>query len=443
MRKVVTPLIVLLTGLVILLLVGACQSAPDEVPALPDPDWISRPPVDGAYYIGVGGSHMGNKEDDQERAYQRALKNLAGSISTEIRSESTVQTKEMGGQLSGSFEELITAGVEANLAEVETQETFYSEDSGYWYLVRLSKAVWARILDERAQVVIELADNLYAEPRTDAWEELDIIKVVMEAFYEAYGGRPIKADILDRKGENLDAILISRGSALLSALTMETDPLPRDRYTGDPLELTGRLTSTGAYSSPGQIPLVLTTEDGRVLAETLSSRRGEFSLTFSLATAGEHTLVLRALSPFAGLPLEEATADLLPRHLVNVTLSETTLPFRLATEAALPRGEERVRVFLQSLSPVALVSGGEEEEFLKASLTFRNAPPNEFGMIISYVILAVDLVTPRGEESLWTSGEYKDGGLDDDQARHRAFETILEELEGEESLREALSALLD
>ncbi|MDC7124726.1 MAG: LPP20 family lipoprotein, partial [Spirochaetales bacterium] len=105
----------------------------------PAPDWVTNPPTNNAYYIGIGGSNSGDKAEDNEIAKRRAMSALAAEISAVISSESTYKTTaDSLGNINDSAEEVITQLVNQNLKAVEIVDVWSSVSSGYWYYLRLN-----------------------------------------------------------------------------------------------------------------------------------------------------------------------------------------------------------------------------------------------------------------------------------------------------------------
>ena len=120
-----------------------------------EPGWLSTPPADEEYYFGIGGSDTGNEADDREIAMARAQSDLAASISVDIISELRLEEKASStGESSETLESRITQTVSQSLVSLETLDSWYNPDRGYWILVRMEKSVWEeqRATDRRMSV---------------------------------------------------------------------------------------------------------------------------------------------------------------------------------------------------------------------------------------------------------------------------------------------------
>ncbi len=122
--------------------------------SIAEPEWLSLPPSDPDYYFGIGGSDTGNEADDREAAIARAQADLAASISVDIISEFKLEEKLSGGVSSETLENRITQSVNQSLVNLETMDSWYDPDRGYWILVRMDKSTWEeqRAADRRMSV---------------------------------------------------------------------------------------------------------------------------------------------------------------------------------------------------------------------------------------------------------------------------------------------------
>jgi hypothetical protein len=440
------------TGKVLCLLIlfslflGACTGTQEAIRIeKPEPEWIKNPPADKDYYVGIAGSKTGVESEDKEMAYNRALKNLSGAISTELKSTTAVRTTEENGEGQYSYEDNIATSVSQNLENIEIVDTYYSQDLGYWYYIRLSQAEWDKVVEERGQSVIELVEDLYSDIFRDTYAELQVINISMRAFYEAYSGKSITMDLLGQRGKKVDGILFSRARDLMEELRLDMDenPLPPEIVQSVPVLLEGKVTlpEGSEYELPGVIPMVLKDQNERIIREFKTEMDGTFSLDFTDDKQGNMNYILTMVSPFAQTPLDEKTSDLLPQREFRCKVLPYVLPFTMETDWENGDLEKRTLAFLSEhtnvvISPVANVN--RDGKYLKARLSFRQAPPNKYDMIFSYATLFLSLGNNGSEEVIWKSDEYKDGGLTKDQANQRASEKLFTELMGSEEIKEAL-----
>ena len=124
-----------------------CQTQPTDFGSMTafggPPSWTENFPNDSEFYVGIGSAKTGDKSADMESSRARALVNLAASISTQIRSEQTMTAREdSAGNSFQSAEQIINETVNQNIKDVETVDSYYSEEEGYWFYLRLNRAAW-------------------------------------------------------------------------------------------------------------------------------------------------------------------------------------------------------------------------------------------------------------------------------------------------------------
>ena len=413
------------------------------------PPWITTAPGDNRdYYVGISGSRTGRESKDRDIAYQKALQNLAGSIYTEVSATSGLTESENGENLRSSYESNIETSVSSNLARIETVDTYYSDDLGYWVYLRLSREEWDKLVEERADEMRELTGELFSDTFPDSLTELKVIGRAMESFSRLYSGEPIRTELFGQYG-SVDALLTLRAEKLLGEMTLEWEPLPGEIIRGRPVSLTGRVRNTAddgkaSYENPGGVTLVLRDRDEREIRRFRTERDGRFSLDFTDGSEpGSADYTLSMVSPFGEGPLTETAGYRLPSVRQTARVKSYVLPVLVESSWENSEIPRRLLSFLNDLDVVetAPLTGESSRPYLRARLSFRQAPANDYGMIISYATLFLSHVTDEGEVSLWSSGEYKDGGLDTDQANQRASEKLFSQLDDRDALKKALSRI--
>ncbi|MBN2627748.1 MAG: LPP20 family lipoprotein [Spirochaetales bacterium] len=444
--KLFTPIRLIGAVLILIPLTGCVTSAPSAEPA---PDWITDLPGDSSsYYIGISGSNTGSESDDREAAYSKALKNLAGAIMTEISSTTTVEESENSEGYKSSFESNIETSVAQNLSDVETVDTYYSKDRGYWFYLRLSKAAWARLVAERAAELQATVDDLFYDVFPDTLTELKVVERGTEAYARYYSGKPIKMELLGQKG-SVDTILTLRAEKLLGELAIEWNPPSNKLTRGKPAPLEGRLVlkdsgSGVSYENPGAMTLALTDDEGRELRRFQTERDGRFSLDFAeTERTGNINYTLAAVSPFEPSLLADQVAYRLPSLSRNFTVEAYVLPVKVESDWNNGDLANRTLAFLKEAGTLDVTpyEDGKGAEYLTVRFTFREAPPNDYGMIICYASLYLSRVTPGGEVTLIKTDEFKDGGLSADQARQRASEKLFSELGETEEFKTVMAEI--
>ncbi|MDA3851778.1 MAG: LPP20 family lipoprotein [Spirochaetaceae bacterium] len=415
------------------------------------PDWISQIPGDsGDYYIGISGSNTGDQAADQEAAYNKALNSLASAIFTEISSSSEISESESTQDgVSFSYQSNISTSVDQNLQDVETADSYYSSQTGYWYYLRLSRARWDELVNQRAEELKEVVEDLFFDIFRDSLTELKTINRAMTSFEQAYSGVPIKMELLGQRG-SVDTILTLRAEKLLGEMTMQWNALPVNFQQGQTLVIAGKVNLSGqngnsaSYDNPGTLTLVLKDQDNRILTEITTQPDGTFSHEIQEnQKTGAMTYTLSLKNPFTQDILDQQLNYRYASATQQADVTAKLIAFELESNWESYGLYESVFTGLDNLSPIDLSTEAAGNPIkLRADLSFRLAPPNDWDMIFSYVRCFISLVGPQGEQLLWESPEIKEAGLNEDQANQRAVDKLLETLASNTELQQILGESL-
>ena len=190
--------------------------------------------------------------------------------------------------------------------------------------------------------------------------------------------------------------------------------------------------------------LTLTDDEGRELRRFQTERDGRFSLDFAeTERTGNINYTLAAVSPFEPSLLADQVAYRLPSLLRNFTVEAYVLPVKVESDWNNGDLADRTLAFLKEAGTLDVTpyEDGKGAEYLTVRFTFREAPPNDYGMIICYASLYLSRVTPGGEVTLIKTDEFKDGGLSADQARQRASEKLFSELGETEEFKTVMAEI--
>lgn len=132
-------------------------------PSEPIPEWVVRKPQSPMYYIGVSSaSKIGASPNEYiTSAQQRALGDLASSISVNIESTSMLSIIETNYNISENFSRDITASTSKELEGYELVDA-WEDGNNYWVYYRLSRETYHRIRQEKKNKAISDAKNKYA-----------------------------------------------------------------------------------------------------------------------------------------------------------------------------------------------------------------------------------------------------------------------------------------
>ncbi len=125
------------------------------------PAWISNPPVDPAYYTGVGSAQIHDGSSDHiQAAQQAALANIAAQIQVKIDASVMSSIAESGDDIEENFKRNIKSSTQAQLEGYELVGQ-YTENAVFYAYYRLSREKWARIQAEKRRKAAELSISFY------------------------------------------------------------------------------------------------------------------------------------------------------------------------------------------------------------------------------------------------------------------------------------------
>jgi len=151
----------------LLVLVSSCQIGKKyNYEKKPMPEWVISKPQTSIYYIGVSSSPKKGflPADYQANAQQKALGDLASSISVNIESTSVLSIIETNYKLNENFSSDITASTNQTLEDYELVDTWENEEY-YWVYYRLSKNTYASQKAQQKEQSILDAKNKYYQGR--------------------------------------------------------------------------------------------------------------------------------------------------------------------------------------------------------------------------------------------------------------------------------------
>jgi hypothetical protein len=423
-----------LTFLIFLLLLSCASSPSSETEGKGRrPEWISQHPANQLFYIGIGGSQTGNQANDQQIARSRALSELSSEIFASVKSTldiTATDSSETGD--SYQVEQNIIQKVQQDLEAIETVETWYSEVDGFWYYLRLSRADWEAIQERRAQELIQRIGEMFSAPFRDTLSELKTIDRAYTEYRNNYTGRKVLMDLFGERG-SIDTLLVVRAEELLKGLTLPDLPFPSETPQMRQVLFSGKITSSQERNA-GALQLDLTRGD-QLLGQIPANPDGSIDWTYSVEEKpGEVNFTLKMSSPFANTDLNAHLEYALPRISKSVLITPLLVRLSVVNPVETDQGiYQRSFDIMNRLSPFTLTTG-ESDKQIKIEFSYREAPPNDYGIVISYGRSFIILVAEEGEKTVWQSPEVKTGGLTVDQARAKAADKLLEEMQSDPEL---------
>jgi hypothetical protein len=276
-----------------LFLVGAA------VAETPPPDWVVQRPVSADYYYGIGVAAKdtsGTTAGEHLRAAeQNALSNLAAQISVTVSGELIDRVLEKSGLVERDFESFVKATTEAELSGHELVDT-WKNDTEYWVLYRLSKALHERQRREKRETALALGLDLFAKAK-----ESERGRAIADALlFHLQALQPLQPYLGETLRVEYEGCSIQLGNEIYAALTdllrgLELVPEKADlevtlgRDTETPLALTAVYRDEGGERTPQ-----------RGLPIRFGFREGAGELTEEARTDGDgvaRTLVTKVSSP--------------------------------------------------------------------------------------------------------------------------------------------------
>jgi hypothetical protein len=142
----------------------SCKSSKQSYEKKPMPDWVTRKPQSAMFYTGVSSAAKAGTPPSEyvQSAQQRALGDLAASISVNIESSSMLSIIESNFNISENFQRDITASTSQELEGYELVDT-WEDDYNYWVYYRLSRDKYHQIRQQKKNKAIEDAKTKYIQ----------------------------------------------------------------------------------------------------------------------------------------------------------------------------------------------------------------------------------------------------------------------------------------
>ena len=404
------------------------------------PRWIDRYPNDPAYYIGVGSSKTGNRADDMDAARAKALVNLAASIATQIQSDLLVTAREdTKGANYSAVEQTIRESVDQNIREVEVADSYYSEDEGYWFYLRLNRAVWEAILREEMDTLERRVTALVApelgDPSVPIASRLAALWKGWSLLAESPYAGLIESTLVGETGVLIDVVerYITR---YVDSLSIRIEPDPIRSILGAPAPVRASVVSNMRHL-PGVVTLALRSAEtpAKVFAMITTGADGTYSgeLTFADLEPGNFRLIASIDSVNVPQGIKVPEQDLLLEiSMIRANLDVTTEDVEVSNIRA------SFESLLSSKLPVKFSTNGDTGYEVGVEVSFRTSPANEYGIIVAFS--KAFIAVRRGGDLVrsYNSPEFKDGGLTLEQAYTRAFDKLIEGLEESAEMSEEL-----
>ncbi|MFO7849404.1 MAG: LPP20 family lipoprotein [Spirochaetia bacterium] len=432
---------IVLVGVLSIFIVG-CASVPE---CDPKPEWITNPGQEG-YYVGVGSADTGSRAEDRSVAEARARADLASRISANIRSELEVATSQSTAEgVSQEVRENVTQSVEANLEDIETVDSYYCSGEGSWVYVRLNRARWSQIQEQRRVELNKRLEEL-VEPVLSGREDTFLLQfeTLLQGrtlVYESSLGPKVRGTLGGVEG-NLHDILGGYINNALSSLSLEVDGDTFELTLGEEASFSGKVSSS-LYDRIGNIGISVVQKGGTVLTTTRTDESGAFNVLIpkGFKNPGEqHVVITPSFREYRAEGL--LTPEALPSK--EVVFSVKRVPVALVTESTVEdSGIDFTRQIKSLFSdrdlPIEIIDEKSEGDELPLTIRFtiriedfpkvmENAPD----MAQARAVIAFE----REGKTLYSheTDPIKDGGLNPQQAYQRVSDKLFAALSGNEKL---------
>ncbi|MFO7864881.1 MAG: LPP20 family lipoprotein [Salinivirgaceae bacterium] len=329
-------------SIMIFSLAQACTSAKKAAEENPAPAWVKQKPLAPDYYIGIGTVRkIGLSTDYTDQARERALNDMAGSISSMVSSSSVLFKIENQYGGTEGYTQNISVETDEYLEGFEPYDAYETEDR-YWVYYRISKAHYQKVKKERKEKAVNTALTKQHEAAKQEQQQnvLGALKTYIQALsaIKRYLGESNMTEINGEQVE-LGSYLLGKIESLRAAIRIEADrkliEAKRHQIGNYPI----RLLVTYNEQILGGAPLFVK-YSGSYLTNNkfISDRSGEVIIRIESSTPAtqEHTLTARF---YWENIVENATTDLamrrllspisMPKEIVKVITTNPTVAYKL------------------------------------------------------------------------------------------------------------------
>lgn len=399
------------------------------------PTWMDNYPVDDGFFIGIAGSNTGNEAEDRKTAEAGARSNVAASISVEIHNEITILTKDdSDGNFSSSTVDEITAVVEKSLTGVEIVETYYSEESGSWVYMRLSKDKWERIKKEEMDAIISRIQdfltpvlNDFDRPLVTRIQELiKARKLIKESPYSGF----LKTTFMGESGSLIDII----GNILkqhLDSIYLSVKPENIEVEVGQPAAFSIKMNSN-ISSRIGNMPFSFVSDSGTNIISSLTDQNGKFDSEIKSGELmmGQNHITFTIDKNKIGFD-DSLMEMILPEKVIIVDVQTVSIGLEILSPEGMDiYGLDGTVKSLFSSRNLPFKIGSVDSPYIQFDLRISDFPKYLEGAPDMAQASAVISLVRRGKTIFsYESDQFKDGGLTPEQAHDRAVGKLIKGLE--------------
>lgn len=432
-----------LVALAALSLFSGCLSLDSQLPS-----WISSYPIAPGYFVGVGSSRTGDRGADLELARAAALIDLASSISVRIQGEQTFVTSDIDGEVEVAAVSVISESVNEHIQQIEVVDSFYSEEHGFWFFVRLNQSDWENIqrqeMEQLSRRVVGIFEADFGRDESTVASRIATLarghRLVSASPYAGI----IEAELLGSFGLLLD-LVESAVHGQLGSLGFAIHPDQMEFQSGSPAEVVIQISQEGP--TPGTIPIQCADSDGRRLASVVTRSDGEWTGSIGMESLpiGSWTIECFVDLGRLGVPEELLGAGNPPTaHLrVDVLQIMAAIAISIGESIEIDNVAAPFRSLLARDIALKHDPPTASDPIIAIELSSRSGPVTELseGLVFEFLRATVSVIVNDAIRYSFDSGEVKGGGLDTLQAQSRAFADLILLVGDSVELRHALDEI--
>jgi DNA-binding transcriptional ArsR family regulator len=413
------------------------------------PYWAREFPVLDDQYVGVGHSpDTGVPDEDRRRARLDALNELAQGISVHITSEIRDKRRDRYGKYYEDLEINIRTSVDLTVQDAELVDSYYSKEEGYWVYYRLSRQAWERMQAERKRLLSDRVKRMVESPLDDPTlavaEKVGILSRAIRMVVDSGFAGVVRTDIFERNGYLLD-LLIEKRDTLIASLALEVMPgelLVSPRGTAD-IEVS---VTAGDGSIPGTVRVSFSEIDGDSVSEITTKADGRYSGIVDLSRLGFGRSVVTA--GIDGYDSNER--DMFSRPEIDIPVYRR--PFTALLTVVDTGGLSYESVYSSALDILSFLdspgmkittTADDHDLVVEFSPIFRLIQNTSYRMLVAYAGTRVSLLDGGDVLFSFKSGEFKEVGLDELQAKQRAFNKLVSTLRTDTGFQNRVEDALD
>lgn len=398
-------------------------------------DWMDNYPASDTYYLGIAGSHTGNEAEDRKIAEAGARSNVAASISVDIHNEIVILTSDdSSGNYSSSTVDEITAVVEQSLSGIEIVDTYYSEETGSWVYMRLSRAQWEQIKKEEMDAIILRIKGFLTPVLNDFDRPLvtrvqELIKarnLIKESPYSGF----LKTTFLGESGSFID-IISNILKQHLDSIYLSVKPEYIEIETGQSAAFSVSMNSN-ISSRIGNMPFSFVSEKGKDIIDSSTGPNGTFAseIKSGKLMMGQNYITLTINKDKIGFD-DSLNSMILPEKVFIVDVHSISIGLVLETPEEIDLyGAEGTVKSLFSSQNLQFKIGSVDSPYIKFDIRISDYPKYlEGAPDMAHASVVISLVKRGKTIYSFESDQFKDGGLTPEQAHNRAFEKLIRGLE--------------